>query len=589
MRKDAFQSKRRVMPIFALLLGAVLVFGLLGCAKEATSVASRVDVPSYSDPVLDLMARSADLRAKGDVRGQSRIEDVVVFSFFSKYADSIITQKMYRFDDICADTTVNAKMAELIRCRIAFLRLNKEYCTDYSVAVTGYSRTQNSDATVTIGVSATERYYLQGRQTALDQSEWKFVLGKDGEKNIILSVELLSRPADYIYDNFDEGLSATGLPLETPEQIHAAGDEVIRQLYVNRVLPRKKGQQLGNYLTVPLLYTEDYVLTYTPPPYTFEYGKMLVGLADKNGTVIFDDVYQGIGVTENGYFVLQKQNHFYVMNSKGEQIAEYDNLSCHTVYENGVDAYYGAEDFYNRPVAPYAARNTAADGTEEHWLLGKDFQTLGTSYNSLILSDDGAVATKDGSFYSLDKEGNVTEKKEAGVFKTFFGKYQLMIWYDSWYNGDESYGLTDLNGNILYEQKYCKIEMPFEDRVVLYTGNNQSYDERAAALADAKGNIINTQYNLITYLVTKDGYIGIARSFWPNSSVEVGSKEGGCWLVDKDGKPVSEKYQQIGNFLNEEDGWIYVHVEDTASPLMMQSEDGTIKTVPLAEVLIKFY
>ena len=111
----------------------------------------------------------------------------------------------------------------------------------------------------------------------------------------------------------------------------------------------------------------------------------------------------------------------------------------------------------------------------------------------------------------------------------------------------------------------------------------------AAALADANGNIINTQYNMITYLVTENGYIGIARSFWPNSSVEVGSKEGGCWLVDKDGNPVSEKYRQIGNFLNEEDGWIYVHAEDTVSPLLMQNEDGTIKTVPLEEVLIPLH
>lgn len=583
------KGKKSTNRILAAALAAALIIGLLGCATETTSISSRIGVPDNSDPVLDLMPNAALLRSHGSVRGQAKIEDTVVFSFFSKYADSMTTQNMYRYDDICADTVVNAKMAEFIRCRIAFLRLTGEYRSEYSVAVTEYTRIDNGNSTVTIGVSATERYFLQEQGSVLEQSEWKFVLGKDGEKDVILSVELLSRTADYIYDNLDDAFTATGLPLETPEQIHAAGDEIIRNLYENKVLPCKKIQQPGNYFTAALPYTDEYVLIYTLPPYTFEYGKTTVGLADKNGNVIFDIAYRGIGVTENGYFVLNNHLGYTIINPKGEQVAVYDNLSCYTSYENGVDAYYEASYFYNRPDAPYEAKKKYAGGTEEYWLLDKNFQPIGESYDSLMLSEDGATATRNGSLYNLDKEGNVTEKKETGVFKTFFGKYQLTIWYDSWYNGDESYGLTDIDGNILYEQKYCKIEMPFEDRVVLYTGNNQSFLERAAALADAKGDIINTQFNMITYLVAKDGYIGIARSFGPHSEVDVGCKEEGCWLIDKDGNRVSEKYKQIGNYINDLDGWLYINADDTTSPLMMQKEDGTIKTVPLEKVLIKLH
>jgi len=203
-----------------------------------------------------------------------------------------------------------------------------------------------------------------------------------------------------------------------------------------------------------------------------------------------------------------------------------------------------------------------------------------------VLSEEGATATRDGSIYFLGKDGNVISKKDAGVIETFYGKYQLTIWYISCLDGSARYGLLDENGNVIYKQNYCRIEMPFEDRVILFTGNNQSATERSATLADPEGNILNAQYNLITYLVTEDGYIGIAKSYGPDSEVEIGCEEAGCWLVDKDGNPVSEKYSQIGNYINESDGLLYINADDTTSPLIFEAEDGTETTVPLADVLI---
>ncbi len=353
-------------------------------------------------------------------------------------------------------------------------------------------------------------------------------------------------------------------------------------------------QTSKNYYTTSLPYTDEYHLIHSTP--IFDYYTTLVGLADKNGKVIFNIEYRGIGVTENRYFILCKpdvrQFHgdvYIIIGPDGNEVGRYSYISCQAVNENGIDAYYEASYYGGKPIAPYKANNDYADGAEKYWLLDEIFQPLGESYDSMELFEDGAAATKDGSYYVLDKSGNITEKKEAGVIKTLYDKYQLTIWYISWYDGNVRYGLLDKTGKTIYEQKYCRIEMPFEDRVVLFIGNNQSGTERSASLADANGNMINTQYNSITYLVAKDGYIGIAQSFGPNSEVEIGCKEAGCWLVDKDGKRVSEKYKQIGNYINDLDGWLYINSEDTASPLLLQKEDGTIKTVPLPEVLIPLH
>lgn len=350
----------------------------------------------------------------------------------------------------------------------------------------------------------------------------------------------------------------------------------------------------GEYYSTDLSYTDEYYLIHNTP--NCDYDTTLVGLADKSGKVIFGIEYRGIGVTENGYFILRKpdaqQFHgdvYIIIGADGHEVGRYSWLSCQSINENGAEAYYEASFPDAQPIAPYKASNDLSDGTEEYWLLDENFQPLGERYDSLELFEDRVGATRNGALYQLDKKGNVISKTEAGVVKTLFNKYLLTIWYVSWYDGDVWYGLLDKNGKTIFEQKYCSIDMPFEDRALLYTGNMQGGYCHTVQLADMNGNILNEKYNEITYIVTDNGYIGIARCYGENAEAPVKDGQEGAWLVDKDGNRVSEKYKQIGNYTNEGDYWIYINAEYTSSPLMFQNENGTIKIVPLEDVLIKLH
>ncbi|GEM_PF-1391270 len=590
----------------AFWLAVLLIFGLFGCGQKAfesqqTGSIAPESASIVSDP-LDLTENPLFESANRSVRITGGEPEIL--RFLKLYAEAITTLEPVDFSDICTDTAENAVMFEYIRYRIAFSRVEAQSRPNYKLVATETSREQNGDA-LTVIINFEESYDNEktGKRSVSTGFEWAFVLDVSGDTRMITSVKELPPEFQgggqwYVY--FVNALQATGLPLETPEQVHTAGDEVIRCYYKNGTLPHKPtylmadGEMPENAYTVALPYTDNYQLVCVTPG--FSYGITHVGLADKDGRLIFDVNYKGISVTENGYFILRRDDFqrlygdvYIVVGPDGVEVARYHDLSCYTVYEDGTEACYEASSYDNQPAAPYAAHKEYLDGTEEHWLLDENFNPIGESYDSLILFGEGATATKEGSLYNLDRTGTVVSKKETGVIQTFFGKYQLTIYYNSWYGGDVNYGLLDENGNTVFEQKYCYIGVPFEDRVVLYAGNMQGEECHTAQLADIGGNILNEKYNGITYIVTETGYIGIAQCCGEDAEAPVKDGEKGFWLVDKDGNTVSEKYQRVGNFINDLDGLLYINANDTTSPLMMQKEDGTVKTVPLEEILIPLH
>ncbi len=308
----------------------------------------------------------------------------------------------------------------------------------------------------------------------------------------------------------------------------------------------------------------------------------MVGLADKNGEIVFDLIYSGIGITEKGHFILNLKGYHLIISPDGNEIGRYRGLEFYQQDADGNGIHYDAADYRNQPAAPYLAVDY--DRGRICRLLDEDFNPVGDTYEWMALTQTGATAVKNSTFYQLDQNGAVLSKKEPAVVKTFFGKYQLHRSYDAYENGSITYGLFDENGKVIYDQAYSMIEMPFEDRVLLFTGNYQNEAERAVILGDTEGYDIGDRYNTISFIAGGNGYIGIARSFGPHFKAENTYYKAGCWLIDRDGNRISDKYLQIGNAVGK-DGELYVNAEDTTSPLIFENEDGTIKTVPLSEVL----
>ncbi|HOP10799.1 MAG TPA: hypothetical protein PK629_04850 [Oscillospiraceae bacterium] len=585
-------DKIRVFRTGAWLLAFVVVLsGLYGCTPAAVPEQSMSTVSvsnttsAVSDEVLDLAESPVSKETGGSV--QMTGGEPVIGQFFARYADSMTTLQMYDYSDICADTVENAVITEFVRYRVALFRTQSKHWENYKMTVTELSRREKGKYT-TIQVSAGVVY--DGMHASLSDSLediWAFVIKKGENGAVITSVTITSA---YYEDGqrlkaVQKALERTGLPLGTAKQVHTAGDEMIRYVYESgRALPvylmAEDAYSIKDCRKKDLPYTNEYDLIYTTSEFDAD---TVVGLANRKKKMVFDLLFTGIGVTKNGYFVLHYGGSYIITGSDGYEIASYTDLYCYSKELTGDEVFYKACEYPYQPSAPYAA--SAGRGDEiKYWLLDENFQPVGESYDSLILTETGASATRDGTLYQLDKKGNVISKKEPTVTETFFGKYRVQMSYNSWKDGDVRYGLLDENGNVIYEQNYSHIEMPVENLVLLFTGDYQSVTGRAALLGYIDGNVFDRNYNSVAYLVTETGCIGIAQSFGWKSDVEINCRVAGCWLIDREGRQISEKYLQIGNAVDE-NGELYVNAADTISPLIFQSEDGVMKTVPLSEVL----
>lgn len=416
--------KKRVKNLILMVVSVGLL--LSGCRTGVSQPQSAQSTPSViyntsavSDP-LDLVENPIWNGANRSVRIMGGEKEIL--EFLNRYAEAITTLNWVNFYDICADTAENAMMTAYIRYRMAFSRVAAESRQNYKLVADEISRAQNgNELTVTITFEQSYDLAKSDKRSLSTGYEWNFVL--DTSTRLITSVKELPPEfagSDQWYEPFVSGLKATGLPLETPQQVHAAGDEVIRYYYKNGTLPQKPaylmadGKMPKTAYTVALPYTDAYQLVCVTPG--FSYGITHVGLADKSGKLIFDVNYRGIGVTENGYFILCRDDFqrlngevYIVVGSDGVEVARYHGLDFYTggtfrVYEEvtGIEI---------SPVPPYAALRKYMDGTEEYWLLDKNFKPVGESYESLILTESGATAIRDGVTYHLDITGAVVGKE----------------------------------------------------------------------------------------------------------------------------------------------------------------------------------
>lgn len=191
--------------------------------------------------------------------------------------------------------------------------------------------------------------------------------------------------------------------------------------------------------------------------------------------------------------------------------------------------------------------------------------------------------------YEITENGLEFYFSESPETKEYFG-YKVTSY--RWFGSTPCYGVVAPDGSVFAEPNYEIVDIPFEDRILLFDGSIQSWYFTRCNILDPEGNIINNSYNHVEYFVCDEGYIGIAfcgnkeddpehrQTFDPDGN----PMPSGFWLVDKDGNPVSEKYSKF--YVREEWNWV-INSAAKDDLIHVTTEDGENLSFTLESVLIK--
>lgn len=210
------------------------------------------------------------------------------------------------------------------------------------------------------------------------------------------------------------------------------------------------------------------------------------------------------------------------------------------------------------------------------------------------------IGTKYGNCYHYMlnyKDGSVTLSgfDAGGTLPTDCG-FTINYLYE---NGsrDRLFGILNADGSTAVPPIYNYVAVPFADRFLLYDGApQQGFVCSRCNITDPDGNVINSSFNAVVYSSFGGEYIGIACSFGENSELACYTDgeitPAGYWFVDKDGKILSERFDEItisefdssnGEFM---DSMLTAADENTVITVTL---DGAAEEITAKDVLEKYY
>lgn len=381
--------------------------------------------------------------------------------------------------------------------------------------------------------------------------------------------------------------------------------------------------------TVALPYTTDYLLIDGGVALS---GERIYGLADKDKNVILPAKYREISVSETGMIFASHQDGdntvCQIFRADGSQVGpDYSGIEYAYADADGTQGTLAASSLERRPAPPYAASTGLRYGDMSCWILDENAQPKNPEpYTDLRLFVDGSIiACRGGARYVFNADGS-EEVLESRVVKTYFGgKYQVKITYQNAWD-DVFYALLDKDGNVVAPPEYSRIQVPFEDRYVLYKGWALVIDGAQAFLYDDTGKLLADDSNSFGFVTTPDsGYIGVSMvgnvfdgGTWSPESTRIFDDAGipephGYYFVDRDGKRLGERYTCIDFFENEAAEKTGIHYTTRGSNILTDGggaatpnvrnvaldtpvsdayfrvirQDGTQAEIPLSEMLIK--
>lgn len=233
---------------------------------------------------------------------------------------------------------------------------------------------------------------------------------------------------------------------------------------------------------------------------------------------------------------------------------------------------------------------------EQIWLLSKNGEFLSEEpFESFDIFKDTPEkwyvrAVRDGMLYVYyidDATGNITYDKSYGFDNEELFDYTIYSYY--WDPYSCLYGINTPEKNIVIDPVYYDIQIPFEDRIILFNGNGQIFGECIAYILTPEKEILSSCFNRVWYSVFDDGsYIGIALCGGNgiDPELQLYDSEGnlmpdGYWLIDKNGKIISERYDFL--YINEE--WNYIS-ESKTDMIFATTAEGEEISFSISDVVL---
>lgn len=246
---------------------------------------------------------------------------------------------------------------------------------------------------------------------------------------------------------------------------------------------------------------------------------------------------------------------------------------------------------------------------ERHYLLNKYgkpfFDVPLENYQIMTEADEPGklfvYGTANGNRYEGWSEINGSERlirmeeTEPENFVDEFG-YEHTGFYANWYGGYMKHGLN-INGDVFIEPVYAGLEVPFEDRIILWYGAfMQGQNCGYCRMIDLDKNALTDEYNRMDFIELEDGYCaGVAVSYGSGSEYPIFDKNGepmpeGIWFIDKDGNRTSKTMgliQKKGGFEYEGYNFVKEAVTSVNDVITVLDENGEEMEIAIKDYAFK--
>lgn len=257
-----------------------------------------------------------------------------------------------------------------------------------------------------------------------------------------------------------------------------------------------------------------------------------VGIANEDGSILLNPAYVSVYALSKDRFIARKfveqSPHSALVNENGKEIIAFFRGEIRRI--NNLSS--TAEPILS--VEPFGEKSYFADLNGQK--IG-DFEFNGTGF-----TENGLIyGYTDTEYYMFDDYGNLLCRVKEGKTEELYPINDDFTMLIKHCGTSFKFGIANSDGTEIIPCEYNEIELVFNDRFVARIGEAQSNSpEDIVRIFDKNGTLLSTDGEFNSVVFYESGY-GIACKIEPGI-IELETK---CWLVDKDGKKVSDEYDSI--------------------------------------------
>ena len=264
-----------------------------------------------------------------------------------------------------------------------------------------------------------------------------------------------------------------------------------------------------------------------------------VGIASENGSILLNPAYVSVQAVSKERFIARKfvdqSPHSALVNENGKEIIEFFRGEIRRINNTSPEA----EPILS--VEPFGGKATFTNLNGEKI---SDYEFSGTGF-----TEDGIIyGYTDNEYHMFDENGKLlcsVEKGETAELRPINDDYTLLVKHCE---NSFKFGVKKAAGNEIIPCQYNQIHLVSDNRLVARIGASQGIEPTdTVRIFDENGSQLSTdgEFNFVSF--DESGY-GIA------CKVEAGIVEAETkyWLIDMDGKKVSNEYDSITRNENNE-------------------------------------